>query len=297
MSFKTHSLLFFLALPLLHFGWIHRSSLKDLKILNSAHIRILAITSLPAIYVVARALLWPRTEASTYHNIYSHGVLMSATLFAPFVCCLFVGYFQFRYSRRVPKELKMLIIGTFALAVSLFPYLISNNINRYIFSFNIGWQSRHLMLTPLGISFVVVGISQLISKKKQYIAKLALTLSVLVNIFVGSQYYLQSVQQAEITTLFKTQNIPGIFAEFGDETARFKGRGVTFTEYELFGMLNEAGYSYPNLVGYKYVCKANPDGLKLTIKSDKSFFDALLSRDTGTYFEITTCAEVLIQQG
>ena len=153
------------------------------------------------------------------------------------------------------------------------------------------------MLTPLGISFVVVGISQLISKKKHYIAKLALTLSVLVNIFVGSQYYLQSVQQAEISNLFKTQNIPGVVAEFGDETARFKGRGATYSEYEFFGMLNESGYSYPKRVGYKYVCKANPAGIKLTVKSDKSFFNALLSRDTGTYFEITTCAEVLLQQG
>ena len=153
------------------------------------------------------------------------------------------------------------------------------------------------MLTPLGFSFVIVGISQLISKKKQYIAKLTLTLSVLVNIFVGSQYYLQSVQQAEITNLFKRQNIPGVVAEFGDETARFKGRGATYSEYEFFGMLNEAGHSYPTRVGYRYVCKANPSGIKLTVKSDKSFFDALLSRDTGTYFEITTCAEVLSQQG
>ena len=153
------------------------------------------------------------------------------------------------------------------------------------------------MLTPLGFSFVVVGISHLISKKKHYIAKLTLTLSVLVNIFVGSQYYLQSVQQSEITNLFKRQNIPGVVAEFGDETARFKGRGATYSEYELFGMLNEAGYSYPKQVGYKFVCKANPDGIKLTVKSDESFFDALLSRNTGTYFEITTCAEVLSQQG
>ena len=296
-SFKTHSFLFFSALPLLHFGWNHRASLKDLKNLNSAHIRISAITSLPAIYIVARALFWPRIENSTYHNVYSHGVLMSATLFIPFTCSLFITYLWFRSRRRVPNELKIILVGTFALAVSLFPYLISNNINRYIFSFNIGWQSRHLMLTPLGISFVVVGISQLISKKKHYIAKLALTLSVLVNIFVGSQYYLQSVQQAEISNLFKTQNIPDVVAEFGDETARFKGRGATYSEYEFFGMLNESGYSYPKRVGYKYVCKANPAGIKLTVKSDKSFFNALLSRDTGTYFEITTCAEVLLQQG
>lgn len=124
-----------------------------------------------------------------------------------------------------------------------------------------------------------------------------MTLSVLVNIFVATQYYLQSVQQTEITKLFKAQKIQSVISEFSDETARFKGRGATYSEYELFGMLNDAGYSYPRQVGFKYVCRANPDGAKLTVKSNKSFLDALLSSNTGTYFEITPCAEVLSQEG
>ncbi len=297
LSFMTHSFLFFLALPLMHFGWIHRSRLRDLKNFNSFHVRITSVALLPAFYILARFLFWSATDNSSYQRVYSDGVLMSGSLFAPFICCLLITYFWFQLSRRVPNELTIILVGTFALAISLFPYLITNNIDRNIFSFNIGWQSRHLMLTPLGISFVVVGISQLVSKKKHYIAKLALTLSVIVNIFVGSQYYLQSAQQTEIINLFKAQKISGVISEFSDETARFKGRGAKYSEYEFFGMLNEAGYSYPKRVNYKYVCKANPDGAKLTVKSDKSFLDALLSRNTSTFFEITTCAEVLSQQG
>ncbi len=297
ISFMTHSFLIFLILPLIHTVFFQNSRGVTQKI-KKAMPSILALFTIAITYTYLRSIYWqPQNQFINYQKIYANGVFKSLFLFVPFMCCLLITYVRFRSSRQVSKELKMLIIGTFALAVSLFPYLISNNINRYIFSFNIGWQSRHLMLTPLGISFVVVGISQLISKKKHHIAKLALTLSVLVNIFVGSQYYLQSVQQAEISNLFKTQNIPGVVAEFGDETARFKGRGATYSEYEFFGMLNESGYSYPKRVGYKYICKANPAGIKLTVKSDKSFFNALLSRDTGTYFEITTCAEVLLQQG
>ena len=105
------------------------------------------------------------------------------------------------------------------------------------------------------------------------------------------------MQQTEITNLFKTQKISGPISEFSDETARFKGRGATLSEYEFFGMLNEAGYKFPRYVGFGFNCRVNPEGFKLFVKSDKSFFNALLSRNTSTYFEITTCAEVLSQQG
>lgn len=259
---------------------------------------ILGLLTVAITYVCLRSVYWqPKNRFINYQKIYLDGVFRSPILLAPFIVCLLIACLWCRLGRGVPKGLKKLLIGTFVLAVSLFPYLITNNINRDIFSFNIGWQSRHLMLTPLGISFVVVGVSQLVSKKNHYIAKLALTLSVLVNIFVGSQYYLQSVQQAEITNLFKRQNISGVIAEFGDKTARFKGRGAAYSEYELFGILNEAGYKFPRYVGFVFNCKANPEGIKLFIKSDKSFFNALLSRNTGTYFEITTCAEVLSREG
>ncbi len=295
LSFKTHSFLFFVLLPFAHFIWINRSNLKDRqKFISRKRLQILIVATLPVLYVLLRSIFWPSVgRFVNYQKIYSNGVVMSTTLFIPFVFCCILFFFLHNSKRQVPTGLIVTLLGTFAIAISLFPYLISNNIDRYIFTFNIGWQSRHLILTPLGISFVVVGLSQLTSKKKHYVAKLALILSMLVNIFVGTQYYLQSVQQTEITNLFKAQKIQSVISEFSDETARFKGRGATYSEYEFFGMLNDAGYSYPKRVGYKYVCKANPNGAKLTVKSDKSFLDALLSRNTGTYFEITKCAEDL----
>ncbi len=297
LSFMTHSFLIFLTLPIMHtvFSQNTRGVMQKVK---EATPSILALLTIAITYVYLRSIYWqPQGRHINYQKIYATGVLMGATLFIPFAVCCILVFFRHRATRRVPNRLMMILLGSFASALALFPYLITNNINRYIFTFNIGWQSRHLMLTPLGISFIVVGISQLISKKKHYIAKLTLTLSVLVNIFVGTQYYLQSVQQTEITKLFKAQKIQSVISEFSDETARFKGRGATYSEYELFGMLNEAGYSYPKRVGYKFICKANPDGAKLAIKSDKPFLDALLSRNTGTYFEITPCAEVLSREG
>lgn len=297
LSFMTHSFLIFLIFPLIHTIFLQNSR-GIIQTVKEAIPSILALLTVAITYVCLRSVYWqPQNRFINYQKIYVDGVFRSPILLAPFMCCLLITYFWIRSGRRVPNELKITLVGTLALAISLFPYLITNNIDRYIFTFNIGWQSRHLMLTPLGISFVVVGISQLISKKKHYIAKLALTLSVLVNIFVGTQYYLQSVQQTEITNFFKAKKIQSVIAEFSDETARFKGRGATYSEYELFGMLNEAGYSYPKRVGYKFICKANPDGAKLTIKSDKPFLDALLSRNTGTYFELLPCAEVLSQEG
>jgi len=80
-----------------------------------------------------------------------------------------------------------------------------------------------------------------------------------------------------------------LISEIHDETERFRGRGAFFTEYEIFGMLKKAGYSYPNRVGYSFLCDMRGRGVKLTISLRQSIFDAFLNQNTGLIVDLMPC--------
>jgi len=289
ISFMTHSFLFFSGLILIQILYLQRMALLQRKF-RSAFSLTIPIVLISVTYVFLRSNFWmPQNEHTIYHKIYPLGVARSTVLYVPFIVCCLITCRLICVKKRIPKGLKLLIIGTFAFAISLTPYLISNKINRYVFSYNIGWESRHLLLVPIGLSFIIVGLSQMISKKTQFVSKAALTLFVLLNIFVGIQYHLQSLQQSELVEFFEEEQISELISEFRDETGRFKGRGAGFTEYEFFGMLRKAGYPYPTRVGYRYSCNRRGRGVVLTIRSDKSIFDALLDQNTGTIVDLKPC--------
>jgi len=278
LSFMTHSFLIFLSLILIQILYRQRLALLRQKFRNSLSLTI-PIILISVFYIVLRSNFWmPQNEYVNYQKIYPLGVARSTILYIPFAICGLITYRLICVKKRLPKGLKLLIIGTFAFAISLTPYVISNNVDRYIFSYNIGWQSRHLLLVPIGLSFTIVGLSQMISRKTQFVSKAALICFVLLNIFVGIQYHLQSLQQSELVEYLKKEQISQLISEIHDETRRFKGRGASFAEYEIFGMLKKAGYSYPTRVGYPFSCDTRGRGVKLTIRSDKSIFDAFLNQ-------------------
>ena len=63
LSFKTHSFLFFVLLPFLHFGWLNRARLLDLKKLSLFHFQVSVIAVLPVLYVISRSVFWPPSES------------------------------------------------------------------------------------------------------------------------------------------------------------------------------------------------------------------------------------------
>ena len=292
VSLKTHSLLFFLVLPVLHLLFLsfqQRTNKSWQLILQSASVAMLV----PA-YLLLRQVFWMPLER---YEEYNTPALISAfrgmVLFVPSIALSFLITQKLSKNYFVSNTLKALTLGLFTFAVAIFPYVLSDNVNRYIFSYNIGWQSRHLMLTNLGISFIVVGLSQIISKNKMFLAKIFIASSVSLNLFIGLQYVTQSIQQNEVVELLESNRINEPISEFADETPRFKGRGATYAEFEWFGLLRKSGYEYPYRVAYKFNCKAAPEGVRLTLKSDVTFLQGLRTRQLGTYFEITPCSKVL----
>ncbi len=291
-ALKTHSLVFFLVLPVSHllFLFFQQRTNKSWRLI----LQPISVAMLIPTYLLLRQIFWLPLER---YQEYNSPALISAfrgmVLFIPSMAFCFLIIQKLSKKNFISNTLKTFTLGLFAFAVAVFPYVLSDNINRFIFKYNIGWQSRHLMLTNLGISFIVVGLSQIISKNKVLLAKLFIVLSVLLNFFIGLQYVTQSIQQDEVVELLELNRIKESISEFVDETPRFKGRGATYAEFEWFGMLRKSGYEYPYRVGYKYNCKAAPEGVRLTLKSDVTFLQGLRTRQLGTYFEITPCSKVL----
>ncbi len=159
------------------------------------------------------------------------------------------------------------------------------------FEFRADWRSRHLLLVPLGLALSVVGLNELLKwKGKNIVVSTALVISVALNMFWGSQYFLMSHKQEQLVELFKTTKDKVEIASVDDQTLRFNGRGSIFRGYEWSGFMTLAGISTD-----RPGCEAMPSGSALTLKSDSSYLKALATRDLDLYFEVKSCSEVLAQ--
>jgi hypothetical protein len=300
LSFKTHSFLFFVLLPFLHFCWLNRAKLTDLKRLNRIHIQVLVIAVLPVIYVISRSVFWPPSENwQDYQQPTRAGVLTGLwPVLIGLVCLLIIGVRRLK-KLRTPLGLVLLIVGFSITALALFPYFAGELYVGYagrpayltVFEFRADWRSRHQLLMPLGIAFSVVGLNELLKwRGKNLVVSTVLVISVALNMFWGSQYFLQSHKQEQLVELFKTTKDNVEIASVEDQTKRFNGRESSFRSYEWHGFMTLAGIPTD-----RPGCEALPSGSVLTLKSDTSYLQALATRDLGLYFKIKPCSEVLAQ--
>ncbi|MFM7762799.1 MAG: hypothetical protein ACKO73_07535, partial [Acidimicrobiaceae bacterium] len=300
LSFKTHSFLFFVLLPFLHFGWLNRAKLTDLKRLNRIHFQVLVIAVLPVLYVISRSVFWPPSESwQDYQQPTRAGVLTGLwPVLIGLVGLLIIGVRRLK-KLKTPFGLVLLVVGFSVTALALFPYFAGELYVGYagrpayltVFEFRADWRSRHQLLMPLGLALSVVGLNELLKwRGRNIVVSTVLVISVALNMFWGSQYYLQSHKQEQLVALFKTTKAKVEIASVEDQTQRFNGRESTFRSYEWNGFMTLAGISTD-----RPGCEALPSGSVLTLKSDTSYLQALVTRDLGLYFDIKPCSEVLAQ--
>ena len=298
LSFKTHSFLFFVLLPFLHFVWLNKTELMDLRKLKRQHLQVVVIAALPIIYVVARSLFWPPSESwQDYHQPTRAGFLTGLwPVLIGLVGLAIIGF------RQLKKKLThfgfvLFICGFSITALALFPYFAGELYVGYagrpayitVFEFRADWRSRHQLLMPLGLALSVVGLNELLKWKGKNIAVSAvLVISVALNMFWGSQYFLQSHKQEQLVELFKTTKGKVQIASVSDQTLRFNGRESTFRGYEWDGFMTLAGISTE-----RPGCEAMPTGSALTLKSETPYIEALATRDLGLYFEVKPCSEII----
>jgi hypothetical protein len=298
LSFKTHSFLFFVLLPFLHFVWLNRASLLNLKKLSLVHFQVFVIAVLPVLYVISRSVFWPPSESwQDYQQPTRAGVLTGLwPVLIGLVGMSMIGVRRLK-KKRTPVGLVLLIVGFSITALALFPYFAGELYVGYagrpayltVFEFRADWRSRHQLLMPLGLALSVVGLNELLKwRGKNVVVLTVLVISVGLNMFWGSQYFLQSHKQEQLVELFKTTKSEVEIASVEDQTKRFNGRESTFRGYELDGFMTLAGISTD-----RPGCEALPSGSALTLKSEVSYLQALATRDLGLYFEIKPCSEVL----
>jgi hypothetical protein len=300
LSFKTHSFLFFVLLPFLHFCWLNRAKLTDLKRLNRIHIQVLVIAVLPVLYVISRSAFWPPSESwQDYQQPTRAGVLTGLwPVLIGLVGLSIIGVRRLK-KKRTPLGLVLLIIGFSITALALFPYFAGELYVGYagrpayltVFEFRADWRSRHQLLMPLGLALSVVGLNELLKwRGRNVVVSTVLVISVGLNMYWGSQYFLQSHKQEQLVELFKTTKDNVEIASVEDQTKRFNGRESSFRSYEWHGFMTLAGIPTD-----RPGCEALPSGSALILKSDTSYLQALATRDLGLYFEIKPCSEVLAQ--
>ena len=302
LSFKTHSFLFFILLPFLHFAWLNKTELLDFKKLNRRHLQIAMIAALPVIYVVARSLFWPPSEAWVgYQEPSISGLIRWLPTSVPFILGLI--WFVLRQKNKKGVDVNFLVFwcGTGATALALMPYFVGGFFDVYtsIIALRSDWGNRHQLLMPLGLAMSAVGLNGMLQKYfKNLIFVLAVSVSLVFNTYFGSNYYLDSIKKDQVVELFLARNdlTPTSELVILDDTKRFNGRGSTYRDYEWSGLLKIAGHEVASVSG-KRLCDQQPNANQLTLKSDTPYIEALATRDLGLYFEVKPCSEILAQNG
>ena len=298
LSLKTHSFLFFVLLPFLHFAWLNKTELLDFKKSNRRHLQIVMIAALPVLYVILRSIFWPPNVSwQDYQKPTSAGLMTG--LWPVLVGLLGLSIIGFRHIKENNTHfgLVLLVVGFSITALALFPYFLAELYVGYagrpafitVLEFRADWRSRHQLLMPLGLSLGVVGLNELYKwRGKNIVVPTVLVISVVLNMFWGSQYFLQSLKQEQLVDLFKSTKGNLVVASVSDSTLRFNGRENDFRGYEWNGFMTLAGIATD-----RPGCEALPNGSVLNLKSDKPYLKALFSRELDLYFDVTPCTELL----
>ena len=294
LSLMTHSFLFFIFLPFLQFMYLNRAKLDKSNKFGPIHVRTSLIAILPIFYLVLKIFFWkPSEDWSNYHHIYQRGIALGLIYYFPFVFLSFLFIFRKSVKTKFPS-LSIVNLGFFVLGSAMFPYFAGNFFDQWsILKFNSDWSSRHQLLMPLGLALSVVGLNELFNwRKKNFVFVATVALSVTLNMFWGSQYFLMSHKQEQLVELFATTKNKIEIASVEDEAMQFNGRGASFRSYEWNGFMTLADISTG-----RPGCEALPSGTALTLKSNTPYLKALVTRDLGLYFEVKPCSEVLAENG
>ena len=302
LSFKTHSFLFFVLLPFLHFAWLNKIELLAFKKLNHRHLQVAVIAVMPVAYILLRELFWPPTGAWVgYQKPSTDGLIRWLPSTVPFILGLI--WFPVRRKNKKSTDINFVIFwfGTGVTALALMPYFVGGLFPDYVsvIALRSDWGNRHQLLMPLGLALTAVGLNGLLRKYlKNLIFYMAVSVSLLFNSYCGSNYYLDSIKKSQVVDLFVVRNDlqPNSELVILDDTKRFNGRGSTYRDYEWSGLLKVAGYEVASVSG-KRLCDQQPNANQLTLKSETSYLKALATRDLGLYFEVKPCSEVLAQNG
>ena len=297
-SFMTHSLLFFYILPVAHFVSLSYANATLLFRNRILLFKMTVLLALPLAYYALRSKFWyPTPEWDGYHRFTFDGASKILPLLVIGVLAIWVLSILLRQKVSNIRGLKMMLLGWLLFIWGLFPYFANGRIPDYasIFAVRSDWGGRHIMLTPLGATIIIAGTLEITSKNvRSYLKTFCYTIFAGFNVFCGTQIYLDSLKKEQLTQLIAKAGDAGEIRPnnqiiFVDETKIFNSRFSTYRDPELRAKLIIADTAAQSITG-KVDCSSGEGDLEVKLKSNKSYLDAVLSRDLGLSLEISECS-------
>lgn len=212
ISFFTNSLLVFFALVPIYITYIELSSCSE-KYYYKVFIKYMDYILLPLLFWFLKYWLMQTSgifanynKISTIHIIRSPYRLVSAIKHIVvdivhvmsqvglvywlllFVMCIIISLTTYRQTDYPPNKylFSILILGILSLVLGFFPYLAVG-----LWPQVTSWGNRHLLLTPLGFSMIIVAIVQLLIRKEVFHIFMVGIIGVMVLVQIDSYLYFQ----------------------------------------------------------------------------------------------------------
>jgi hypothetical protein len=268
ISFNTQSLLIFYALPITIFLWQRSEQGRDFRFL----LRHLDLIILPFLWFILKVVYFePYGTYFGYNsNIHVGNILPSAVgQFADFInfwnfllsskvsievaivaalilsFCYLFSIKSSGYRLSVKTNIELAILGFMALLLGLIPYWVVSHVPTFF-----EWTSRHQLLMPFGVAFIIIALANILNPFFQRGALLAfIAVSILLNSHNYRELYFDwNKQKLIINGLSKMELAKNArLLIFDDRTKNALRR--QYRNYEWNGLINQAFPGEYNRIG------------------------------------------------
>jgi hypothetical protein len=249
LSFNTHSLLVFFALPMLDL-FVRGKAFLHLRFALAWSARWLPFLCLPFVYWVIKTTYFaPRGFYAGYNENFALSHLRSAPagMFAelltlevngPLLLLTFCALAFFYHHQDLEKKFRfrILLVGLVAFLFAGFPYWILNYVPTFY-----EWTSRHQLLLPVGLSFIALWLANILPTGYQgAVVKLLVAFCLALNVEVYFEFVADWKKQETIVSQLK--GLPEVrnssLVVFDDRTGNARRR--TYRFYEWNALLKQA---------------------------------------------------------
>jgi hypothetical protein len=288
LSFQMHSLMFFYLLPVVHLFFLENGANWRLVLAWSR--RNFYLLLLPVVYTLSRTVLWP--ENLQYHSLGFQNlrdslgfIVGSGGILVIFVVLVNVA------KRKYRKHLNLILIGLSCLFLGILPYVLYRYFAKTQLPFlssylttaigRSNWNSRHLILQPLGFGLVFVGLIGLLVRNSQLAKKLfvwtLLSACVVFNVGFGFEHITDHLKQEKIIESLENygDNRSKSQIEFIDQTSLLNARGQKMYSNSWSGLIWRS-YGIDSAYRMKIGVTCESDDARLVlIKGPETHWEAL----------------------
>lgn len=270
---------------------------KDKSLSGNRMILLGGLLSFPFIHRFLIPSLFPKYAFTDGYNtirgaFLARALLIGALLLLPLV----IVTRRWLAQRRADRATILLVVGLGLLAAGTFPYLAVGhfpNFSDWVLPFlpdQSDWNSRHQLLQPFGFAFIVASIVGPQGNPRLIRTVFFLSACLSVNLATYSQYYLDSLKQAEILRALSSneaafENTTAVAVR--DYAVDFNARGRVVRPYEWAAMIQRStGANIVSDADTREFCKEESPRLLVSVSPIGGRMESLLRRKALVNVEI-----------